>query len=231
MDASSNRSTRTRAPNRSERLRGAMRPDPALRRPGRRLAWGLGAKRALDLTAALGLGLLLLPALLLVAAAIKLTSRGPVLYRQERVGLGGRVFRIYKFRTMRLDAEAQSGPVWATHNDPRCTRLGRWLRRSSVDELPQLLNVLRGEMSLVGPRPERPYFVARFERQLPGYAERHAMRPGVTGWAQVHGLRGNTSIERRLEFDLHYVRQWSLGLDLRILLLTPRELLGGRNAY
>jgi exopolysaccharide biosynthesis polyprenyl glycosylphosphotransferase len=211
-----------------------MRPDPAHlgpRWPIERRPLAAATKLLLDLALSLALGFILLVPLTIVALLIKLTSRGPVLYRQERIGLHGRPFKIYKFRTMRLDAEARTGPIWASHNDPRCTALGRLLRRLSVDELPQLLNVLRGEMSLVGPRPERPFFVETFARELPHYHERHAMRPGVTGWAQIHGWRGDTSIEKRLECDLHYVRHWNLKLDLLVLVRTPWELVGGRNAY
>lgn len=233
MDAPRHAQTRGRAPSRSERLRGAMRPDPtsAPAWPIEQRRWAAAAKRLLDVGVALAMGLVLGLPLLAIALLIKLTSRGPVLYRQERIGWHGQPFWIYKFRTMRLDAEARTGPIWATHNDPRCTAVGRWLRRLSIDEFPQLLNVLRGEMSLVGPRPERPFFVERFSHELPGYMDRHAMRPGVTGWAQIHGWRGDTSIEKRLECDLYYVQHWSLWLDLLVLLRTPWELVGGRNAY
>ena len=136
-----------------------------------------------------------------------------------------------KFRTMRVDAEAASGPVWARADDPRRTRLGAWFRRLSLDELPQLLNVLRGEMSLVGPRPERPTFVEAFRRKVPGYMLRHKVKAGITGWAQVNGWRGNTSVEKRIEYDLYYIEQWSLGLDLKILLLTVWLIFRDRNAY
>jgi len=168
--------------------------------------------------------------MLLIGVMVKLTSAGPVLYRQQRLGLGGRPFWLYKFRTMRNNAEAETGPVWAVRNDPRQTALGNLLRRLSLDELPQLINVVRGEMSLVGPRPERPYFVRQFAEALPDYARRHEVLPGLTGWAQVHGYRGNTSIARRLEYDLDYVAHWSLGLDLWILLWTPCEILFAHDA-
>ncbi|HVC94970.1 MAG TPA: exopolysaccharide biosynthesis polyprenyl glycosylphosphotransferase [Pirellulales bacterium] len=196
-------------------------------------AQGLGAaaKRALDLVGALAMLAVFGLPMLLVAALIRMTSPGPALYTQERVGLGGRRFMMLKFRTMHLDAEAQTGPVWARDDDPRRTRFGVFLRRWSIDELPQLINVVWGEMSLVGPRPERPYFVARFSRELPDYNHRHGMRPGLTGWAQLNGLRGNTSISKRLEFDLHYIAQWSLKRDLAILLLTPVRMLTDKNAY
>ena len=152
---------------------------------------------------------------------MKLTSRGPLLYLQERVGIDGKAFRIYKFRTMVPDAEAATGPVWASaKNDPRTTPIGRVLRKYSIDELPQLANVLRGEMSLVGPRPERPYFVEKFRDDLPQYMLRHKVKAGMTGWAQVNGLRGNTSLKERLRYDLYYIENWSLALDAKILWMT-----------
>jgi lipopolysaccharide/colanic/teichoic acid biosynthesis glycosyltransferase len=154
-----------------------------------------------------------------------------VLYRQERMGVDGRRFRMLKFRTMRVDAEAQTGPVWATADDPRRTSLGGFLRRWSLDELPQLFNVLRGEMSLVGPRPERPSFVEEFRRRVPGYMLRHKVKAGITGWAQINGWRGNTSIERRIECDLYYIERWSLAFDLRILIQTIWYGFRNRNAY
>jgi exopolysaccharide biosynthesis polyprenyl glycosylphosphotransferase len=167
--------------------------------------------------------------MLIVGLVIKLTSRGPALYRQVRTGLGGKSFVMYKFRSMRVNAEAETGPVWSSAGDPRCTRIGNVLRRLSIDELPQLVNVLRGEMSLVGPRPERPYFVQSFSRRFPAYARRHQVMPGITGWAQVNGWRGDTSIEKRLEFDLFYVRNWSVLFNVWILLLTPFAVLVEQN--
>jgi Undecaprenyl-phosphate glucose phosphotransferase len=193
--------------------------------------WNRVLKRAFDLVVG-GLALLLaLPVMGAVALAVRLTSRGPVLYRQERMGLDGQRFRMLKFRTMPLDAEAGTGPVWAVPDDPRRTRLGVFLRRLSLDELPQLVNVLRGEMSLVGPRPERPVFVEEFRRKIPGYMLRHKVKAGITGWAQVNGWRGNTSLEKRIEYDLHYIERWSLGFDLKILWLTLWRVLRGQNAY
>lgn len=194
---------------------------------------GLGAiaKRLIDFSASLVLLALLGLPLLLVVAVVRLTSAGPAIYRQERVGLGGRRFQLLKFRTMRLDAEAQTGPVWAQEHDPRRTAFGSFLRRWSIDELPQLVNVLKGEMSLVGPRPERPYFVARFTQELPAYMQRHSVLPGLTGWAQLNGLRGNTSISMRLDFDLYYIRHWSVLFDLFILVSTPFRMLAEKNAY
>jgi exopolysaccharide biosynthesis polyprenyl glycosylphosphotransferase len=167
------------------------------------------------------------PLLLLLAVLVRLGSRGPALHRQERVGLDGRTFTMFKFRTMIEGAEDGTGPVFAEPGDPRRTPGGALLRRFSLDELPQLWNVLRGDMSLVGPRPERPAFVERFRREHPGYMLRHSLRAGVTGWAQVHGLRGRSSIEDRLAYDLDYARRWSLLLDVEILLRTVGQVLLG----
>ncbi|MEZ4388501.1 MAG: undecaprenyl-phosphate glucose phosphotransferase [Candidatus Krumholzibacteriia bacterium] len=188
-------------------------------------------KRTFDLVLSALALLALAPGLLALAAAVKLTSRGPVFYRQDRVGRDGREFSMIKFRTMRRDAESASGPVWAQAHDPRVTPLGRVLRRWSLDELPQFWNVLRGDMSLVGPRPERKVFVEQFSEQMPRYFERHRVKSGLTGWAQVNGLRGNTSIEARTLYDLHYVENWSVWLDLRILLMTAHHVVRGENAY
>jgi Undecaprenyl-phosphate glucose phosphotransferase len=154
------------------------------------------------------------------ALAVKLTSPGPVLYKQRRMGLDGREFTMLKFRTMRADAEAETGPVWADRDDARRTPLGSFLRRTSLDELPQLFNVLIGDMSLVGPRPERPEFISQFRQQIPRYMLRHKMKAGMTGYAQVKGLRGNTSLKKRIQHDVHYINNWSLGLDLKILAQT-----------
>ena len=181
--------------------------------------WNALLKRAFDLVFS-GLGLIVLsPLLLAIAIWVRLDSPGPVLYPQERVGLSGRRFRMLKFRTMRLDAEAH-GAGWTVPDDPRRTRAGEVLRPLSFDELPQLWNVFRGEMSLVGPRPERPVYVEQFRASIPRYMLRHHVKAGITGWAQVHGLRGDTPLDQRIEYDLFYIRNWSLGLDLRILLLT-----------
>jgi Undecaprenyl-phosphate glucose phosphotransferase len=183
-------------------------------------------KRAFDLVFSTLFLLLLSPLLLLIALAVKLSSRGPVLFAQERVGLDGWPFRMLKFRTMRTDAEA-GGPQFAQSADPRATPLGRF----SLDELPQLLNVLKGDMSLVGPRPERPVFIARFRRRIPRYQLRHMVKAGMTGWAQIHGLRGNTSIAKRVQYDLYYIEHWSLLLDLKILARTVAFGFLSRNAY
>ncbi len=188
------------------------------------------AKRTIDIAVALA-GMVLAGWLMgIVAVLIRLTSRGPVLIRQTRVGRSGRLFTMLKFRTMRANAEREAAPVWPRRNDPRCTRLGRFLRRIGVDELPQLFNVLRGEMSLVGPRPERPCFVAVFTAHMPTYALRHRVRPGITGWAQVNGLTGDTSIRRRLEYDLRYVGKPSIPFDFLILALTPFAVLLNKHA-
>jgi len=167
----------------------------------------------------------------MVAAAVYLDDGRPIFYKQKRVGMDGREFDIVKFRTMRKDAETQSGPVWAKKGDPRVTRIGGFLRRWSLDELPQFLSVLRGDMSLVGPRPERPHFVEQFSRHIPQYLDRHRVKSGLTGWAQVSGFRGSdTTIEERTEFDLYYVENWSLWFDVRILLKTLIAVIRGRGA-
>jgi putative colanic acid biosynthesis UDP-glucose lipid carrier transferase len=171
------------------------------------------------------------PAMLLIAAGVKLSSRGPVFYAQERVTWNGRHFTMLKFRTMPVDAEAATGPVWASPGEQRATRFGAFLRRTSLDELPQLINVLRGDMSLVGPRPERPEFVEQFRQQIPGYMQKHLVKAGITGWAQVNDLRGDTDLARRIEYDLYYIDNWSLLFDLRILCLTLWHILTSRNAH
>jgi len=200
-------------------------------RESRLYGWNLFLKRAFDL----GFGTLALiaaaPFMLAIAVALKLTSPGPVLYRQERMGVDGLRFKMLKFRTMHVDAEAETGPVWALPDDPRRTPLGAFLRRTSLDELPQIFNVLRGEMSLVGPRPERPRFVEEFRRRVPGYMLRHKVKAGITGWAQINGWRGNTSLDRRIEGDLYYIRNWSYGLDWKIMFLTLWKGFINKNAY
>lgn len=180
-------------------------------------------KRAVDIVvSALGL-LLLSPLILIVSVLIKLTSKGPVFYQQERMGLDGRRFTMVKFRTMVCDAEKETGPVMAAPDDPRMTNLGRFLRKFSIDEVPQLVNVLKGEMSLIGPRPERPSFVKDFAEKIPNYMLRHKVKSGITGWAQVHGLRQDTSIEKRIEYDFYYIQNWSLALDLKIIWMTLKR--------
>jgi Undecaprenyl-phosphate glucose phosphotransferase len=177
-------------------------------------------KRTVDIVLSAGAILLLAIPLAIVALLVRLTSPGPVFYRQERMGLDGRAFTVNKFRSMFKDAERDTGPVWARNDDPRCTPLGRILRRFDIDELPQIWNVFKGDMSIVGPRPERPYFVQQFKQQFPQYMLRHKVRAGITGWAQVNGWRGNTSLEKRIEYDLFYIGNWSLRLDLKIMWLT-----------
>jgi len=184
-----------------------------------------------DFVLALTLLLLTTPLWVLIAVAIKLTSRGPVLYRQQRITWNGRAFTMYKFRTMPLGSESASGPVWSKRGEDRATPVGALLRRTSLDELPQLLNVLRNDMSLVGPRPERPEFVQRFRTEIPGYMQKHLVKAGITGWAQVNDLRGDSDLARRIEFDLYYIENWSLWFDLRILVLTVWHVLTSRNAH
>ena len=195
------------------------------------VGWSATAKRTTDFVLAL-IGLAVLsPLLALIALAVKLSSPGPVLYSQVRMGLDGRSFRMLKFRSMRVDAEDQSGPVWAGATDDRRTLIGTLLRKTSLDELPQLWNVLRGEMSLVGPRPERPVFVQRFRTEIPHYMLRHKVKAGITGWAQVNGWRGDTSLTRRIECDLFYIRNWTYMMDLRILVMTLWKGFVHKNAY
>jgi Undecaprenyl-phosphate glucose phosphotransferase len=182
--------------------------------------WPRVAKRATDLVLGTAALLLLAPLMAALAVAVKLTSRGPIFYRQARTGLGGRTFNMLKFRSMPPETERATGPVWATRDDRRCTRLGRFMRRWSLDELPQLFNVLRGDMSLVGPRPERGVFVEQFRNRIPDYSQRHQVKAGMTGWAQVHGWRGDTSLRHRIRCDLYYISHWSLWLDLEILAMT-----------
>lgn len=187
-------------------------------------------KRLCDLLIASLALLLLSPLLLLIGLIIRLSSKGPVVYEQERVSLDGSSFNIYKFRTMDLDSEA-SGPGWTVENDKRVTSFGKFLRAFSLDELPQLINVLRGDMSIVGPRPERPVYIQEFKNHVPKYMLRHKVPAGMTGWAQVNGWRGNTSIGKRIEYDLYYIENWSLLLDFKILFLTLFRGFRNKNAY
>lgn len=193
--------------------------------------WNRVLKRSLDLLGALAALLIFGPLMLLVALLVCLTSPGPILYRQERMGLDGHLFYALKFRSMRVDAEQSSGAIWAKQDDDRVTPLGRWLRRLSFDELPQFFNVFWGEMSLVGPRPERPVFIDQFKTKIPGYMLRQKVKSGITGWAQINGWRGNTSLEKRIECDLYYIENWSIWLDLKILALTPFKGFIHQNAY
>ena len=193
---------------------------------------GLNAlvKRAIDIAVSSAALLVVTIPMGLIALAIRLTSPGPVLYRQDRMGLDGKAFTVCKFRSMYHDAERDTGPVWAREDDPRCTPIGRFLRRTDLDELPQFWNVWRGDMSLVGPRPERPFFVDQFKHRIPQYMLRHKVKSGITGWAQVNGWRGNTSLEKRIEYDLYYIENWSVSLDLKIMWLTVVRGVFQRNA-
>lgn len=187
-------------------------------------------KRALDILFALPGLVVAAPVIAVLAALVKLTSRGPAFYKQDRVGKDGRVFKMIKLRTMRANAEAKSGPVWSLKNDPRETWLGRFLRRTHLDELPQLWNVLKGDMSLVGPRPERPFFVEKFGKEIPNYGERHAVRPGITGWAQVNnGYDASVDdVRRKVHYDREYIEQMGWGIDFRIMLATAARMIGRR---
>jgi exopolysaccharide biosynthesis polyprenyl glycosylphosphotransferase len=193
--------------------------------------WSRFVKRGFDLVVAGAAALFFSPIMLAIAIAIWLEDRGPIFYRQVRMGLDGKPFEILKFRSMRVGAEQDTGAKWAERDDPRRTRVGRLIRAWSFDELPQLWNVLRGDMSVVGPRPERPQFVEQFRAELPHYMLRHKVRAGMTGWAQVHGWRGNTSIRMRIEHDLYYIENWSLMLDLKICFMTVLHGLRHENAY
>lgn len=188
-------------------------------------------KRAFDIIGALVGIILTSPIMLVCAILVKATSKGPVIFKQERVGLHNKVFRMYKFRTMEVQKVTDEAQGWTTKNDPRVTKVGRVLRKTSIDELPQLINILVGEMSLVGPRPERPQFVAQFKEEIPRYMIKHQVRPGLTGWAQVNGFRGDTSIRKRIEYDLFYIENWSVSLDARIMFLTVFKGFVNKNAY
>ena len=188
-------------------------------------------KRLLDIIGSLVCIAVFSPVMLLFAILIRTTSPGPVIFRQERVGLHNKPFMMYKFRSMVVQDNRTEKKKWTTRDDPRVTRVGRFMRKTSIDELPQLFNVLRGDMSLVGPRPERPYFVEKFQEEIPRYMVKHQVRPGMTGWAQVHGYRGDTSIRKRIDYDLYYIENWTLGLDIKILFLTVFRGFVNKNAY
>ncbi len=188
-------------------------------------------KRVMDVAFSATFLLVTAPLLLAIAAAVKLSSPGPVFYRQERMGLNGRTFRMLKFRSMPVHAEAGTGAVWARAGEDRATPVGKFLRRTSLDELPQFINVLKGDMSVVGPRPERPVFIEQFKEQVPRYMLRHKVKAGITGWAQVNGWRGNTSLEKRIQYDLYYIQNWSLLLDFKIMLMTVWKGFVNENAY
>lgn len=188
-------------------------------------------KRLFDVVFVIVASVLLSPLLLITAIAVKITSPGPIIYKQERVGENGSTFMIYKFRSMRSEDEYIDDKRWTQKNDPRVTKVGRFIRKTSIDELPQFYNILKGDMSLIGPRPERPYFVNKFRETIPKYMIKHHVRPGMTGWAQVNGYRGNTSIVKRIDYDIYYVENWSILLDVRIFFKTIPELFVDKNAY
>lgn len=189
------------------------------------------AKRIVDIIGALGAIILFSPVMIVTAILVKATSEGPVIFKQERVGLHNKPFQMYKFRTMEMQKTGEEKKEWTTRDDPRVTKIGKVLRKTSIDELPQLINVLMGDMSLVGPRPERPFFVEKFKEEIPRYMIKHQVRPGMTGWAQVNGYRGDTSIRKRIDCDLYYIENWTMGLDIKILFLTFFKGFINKNAY
>ena len=188
-------------------------------------------KRVMDFVGSIVCIVLLSPVMLVFAVLVKATSKGPLIFKQERVGLHNKPFMMYKFRSMVVQDEKAEKKAWTTKDDPRVTKVGRFMRKTSIDELPQLFNVLKGQMSLVGPRPERPYFVEKFQEEIPRYMVKHQVRPGMTGWAQVHGYRGDTSIRKRIDYDLYYIENWTVGLDIKILFLTVFSGFVNKNAY
>ena len=188
-------------------------------------------KRCVDLGGSVFAIILFSPVMLITAIAIKLTSPGPLIYTQERVGLHNKTFRMYKFRSMDVQSPKKERGAWTVPGDPRVTKVGKIIRKTSIDELPQLFNILKGDMSLVGPRPERPFFVEKFREEIPRYMIKHQVRPGMTGWAQINGYRGNTSIRKRIEYDLYYIENWTLGFDIKILFLTIFKGFINKNAY
>jgi len=188
-------------------------------------------KRCIDIIGALVAIIIFSIPMLIVTIAIKTTSKGPLIYSQVRIGLHNKEFKMFKFRSMEIQSESAEKKAWTTLNDPRVTPIGKFIRKTSIDELPQLFNVLRGEMSLIGPRPERPYFVEKFKEEIPRYMIKHQVRPGLTGWAQVNGYRGDTSIRKRIDHDLYYIENWTLGLDIKILFLTFFKGFINKNAY
>lgn len=188
-------------------------------------------KRLMDIGGSIFAIILFSPVMLLAALLVKLTSPGPLIYKQERVGLHNRTFLMYKFRSMEVQPKEEEQKAWTVKNDPRVTGIGKFMRRTSIDELPQLFNILKGDMSLVGPRPERPFFVEKFREEIPRYMVKHQVRPGLTGWAQVNGYRGDTSIRKRIDYDLYYIENWTLGLDVKILIMTIFKGFINKNAY
>lgn len=188
-------------------------------------------KRTVDIIgSAVGI-VVLSPLLLIIACLVKFTSKGPLIFKQERVGLRNETFMMYKFRTMKVQDEKEEKKAWTVKNDPRVTKIGKFLRKTSLDELPQLFNILKGEMSIVGPRPERPFFVEKFKEEIPRYMIKHQVRPGLTGWAQVNGYRGDTSIKKRIEYDLYYIENWTMGFDIKIMFMTFFKGFVNKNAY
>ncbi len=189
------------------------------------------SKRIVDIVGSL-LGLILFsPFMIFAAIGIKMSSAGPLIFKQERVGLHNRTFQMFKFRTMEVQKETEEKKAWTVKDDPRVTKIGRVLRRTSIDEMPQLINILRGDMSLVGPRPERPLFVEKFKEEIPRYMIKHQVRPGLTGWAQINGYRGDTSIRRRVDYDIYYIENWTMGMDIKIMFLTVFKGFINKNAY
>ncbi|MDO5825743.1 MAG: undecaprenyl-phosphate glucose phosphotransferase [Methanosphaera sp.] len=188
-------------------------------------------KRAFDIIFVIVVSIIISPLLIIVALAVKFTSPGPIIYKQERVGKNGRIFDIYKFRSMTIENEYIDDQKWTQKDDPRVTNFGKFIRKTSIDELPQFYNILKGDMSLIGPRPERPYFVRKFRESVPKYMIKHHVRPGMAGWAQINGYRGNTSIVKRIEYDIFYVENWSIWLDIKIFFKTIPMLLFDQNAY
>ncbi len=193
--------------------------------------WNQFLKRTMDLVGAIVACILFSPVMLVCAVLIKLTSEGPVLFKQERIGLHNKPFYMYKFRSMKMQTEADEKKGWTVKNDPRVTGIGKFMRKTSIDELPQLFNILKGDMSLIGPRPERPQFVEKFKEEIPRYMVKHQVRPGLTGWAQVNGYRGDTSIRKRIDCDIYYIENWTLGLDIKIIILTFIKGFINKNAY
>jgi exopolysaccharide biosynthesis polyprenyl glycosylphosphotransferase len=189
------------------------------------------AKRCVDIFGSLVGIILLSPLMFIIAFLIKVTDNGPILYKQERVGLNGKTFNMYKFRSMRVQTESEEKKGWTTKDDPRVTSIGKIIRKTSIDELPQLFNILIGQMSIVGPRPERPQFVEKFKEQIPRYMVKHQVRPGLTGWAQINGYRGDTSIRKRIDYDLYYIENWSMMFDIKIIIGTIRYGIVNKNAY
>ena len=188
-------------------------------------------KRMVDIVGSAAGLVLVSPIMLLTALAVKLSSPGPVIFKQERIGLHNKPFWMYKFRTMEIQKESAEQRAWTVRDDPRVTKIGKFLRRTSLDEFPQLYNILRGDMSLVGPRPERPLFVEKFREEIPRYMIKHQVRPGLTGWAQINGYRGDTSIRKRIDYDIFYIENWTMGLDVKILFLTIFKGFINKNAY